>query len=77
MPDVKNGVKTMAWIKLTQMHEKERKALYINSEQIVRIMESSGAAKGYATTIALTNGSQDVCEAIDDVMKMIDPPAKG
>jgi uncharacterized protein YlzI (FlbEa/FlbD family) len=62
----------MAWIKLTQMHEKERRALYVNSEQIVRIMESVGAPKGYATTIALTNGTQDVCETIEEVMNMID-----
>jgi thymidine phosphorylase len=66
----------MTWIKLTQMREKERKALYINTEQIVRVMESIGTAKEYATTIALTNGSQDVCETIGEVMDKIDPKPK-
>jgi hypothetical protein len=63
----------MAWIKLTHMPDKERKALYINTEQIVRIMESFSGAKGYATTIALTNGSQDVCETVHEVMNLIEP----
>jgi hypothetical protein len=63
----------MPWIKLTHMPDKERKALYINTEQIVRITESFGGAKGYATTIALTNGSQDVCETIHEVMDLIEP----
>jgi hypothetical protein len=58
------------------MREKEHKALYINTEQIVQVMESVGAAKEYATTIALTNGSQDVCETISEVMDKIDPKRK-
>jgi len=44
------------------MREKARKAVYINTDQIVRVMESVGAAKEYATMIALTSGSQDVCD---------------
>ena len=36
-------------------------------------MESVGAAKEYATMIALTNGSQDVCETIDEFMNLIEP----
>jgi hypothetical protein len=68
-----DGGEAMAWIKLTQMREKARKAIYINTDQIVRVMESVGAAKEYATMIALTSGSQDVCETIDEVMNLIEP----
>jgi hypothetical protein len=60
----------MAWIKLTYLPNNQRKA---NTDQIVRITEALGAAKGYATNVTLVAGTQDVCETIDEVMKLIEP----
>jgi hypothetical protein len=63
----------MAWIKLTYLPNNQRKALYLNTDQIVRITEALGDAKGYATNVTLVAGTQDVCETIDEVMKLIEP----
>jgi hypothetical protein len=68
-----DGDNDMAWIKLTHLLNKERKPLYVNTDQIARIIESSGGAPGYATTITLTNREQDVCETVSEVMNLINP----
>jgi hypothetical protein len=65
----------MAWIKLTYLPNNQRKSLYLNTDQIVRVAEALGAAKGYATNVTLTGGTQDVCETIDEVMNLIEPKA--
>ena len=71
----------VAWVKLTHLVGKQRKPLYLNVEQIVRIGDAMDAAAGYQTHILLTNGTADVFEEVGQVMQLIlranvSPPAE-
>ena len=74
------GMTAAAWIKLTHLVGKQRKPIYLNVAQIVRIGDAVDAAAGYRTNILLTNGTADVFEDAAQVMQLIlrpnvSPPA--
>jgi hypothetical protein len=67
----------MSFIQLTHMVGKDKKPVYINTEQIVWVGDPSGGAPGYQAMISLAGGPPlYVLESVADVMTKI-PNAAG